>query len=187
MNTSIKYGIIGGLIYVILQMGLYLVSPELMFDLSSVAAFMVLLVIIFIVCSVYAIRAKRKGLNGFITFKQAFTESFITVVVISVLLNVFNFVLYAVIDPSLEEQLREFTMNSVAQWMDGVPDEQFDEIMAEMEDQDLISPLSTLGGIIQFIIYGSIIGAITSLIMRKEDPEEAYRKAHQQSEDNIDL
>jgi len=186
MNTSVKYGLIGGLIYIIAQMAVYLIDPQLMFSWNNVIAFMVVLIVIFAVCCVYAIRAKRKSLGGFIKFKQAFTEAFITVVVISVLLNVFNFMLYTVIDPSLEEQLREFTLNSVAGWMEeSLPEEQFDEIMSEMEDQDFISPLNTLGGIVNFILYGAVVGLITSAIMKRADPEEAYRKAHQ--DDTIDL
>jgi len=185
MNSSIKYGLIGGLIYVILQMAIYLIDPTLIFSWTSVSLFMVLLIILFAVCGVYAIRTKRYGLGGFIKFKEAFTEAFITVVVMSILINVFSYLLYAVIDPSLEEQLKEFTINSVAGWMEeSVPEEQFDEVMAEMEDQDFISPMTTITGSVQFIVIGAIVGAITSAIMKKEDPEEAFNKANQ---DTINL
>lgn len=173
--------------YVILQMCVYLIDPTLLFSWNSVILFLVLLVVIFAVCCVYAVRTKRNGLGGFITFREAFKEAFISAIVISVLLNVFNYLLYAVIDPTLEEQLREFVMTSTASFMESVPDEQFEEVMSELENQDFISVMGTFWGIIQFIIYGAIIGAITSAVMKREDPEEAYRKAHEIEEDTIDL
>lgn len=186
MNTSVKYGLTGGLFYIIMQMCVYLIDPTLLFSWSNVILFLILLVIIFVVCSVYAIRTKRNGLGGFITFKAAFKEAFITAVVISVLLNVFNYLLYAVIDPTLEDQLREFVMSSTAQFMESVPDEQFEEVMGELENKDFVSIMGTFWGIVQFILYGAIIGAITSAVMKKEDPEEAYRIANEK-EDTIDL
>ncbi len=185
MNTSVKYGLIGGLIYIILQMAVYMIDPTLLFNWGSIVSFLVLLIVIFAVCSYYAILTKRKGLGGFIKFKQGFTEAFIAAVVISVLLNLFNYFLYAVIDPSLEAQLKEFTINMTASMMEGAPEEMLDEVIDDLEDRDLISPLSTLGNIVQFILFGAIVGAITSSIMKKKDPEEAYNKAH--AEDTIDL
>lgn len=185
MNTSVKYGLIGGLIYIILQMCIYLVDPAIMFSMSSVILFLAILVVIFVVCCVYAIRAKRNGLGGFITFKQAFTEGFITAVVISIMLNVFTYFLYTFIDPTLEEQLREFTMNAVAGFLESLPDEEFEEAMSEMEDQEIVGPVATLKGIAQFILYGAIIAAIASGIMKKEDPEAALKA--REKEDSIDL
>lgn len=185
MNTSVKYGLIGGLIYIILQMAAYLINSNILFNWGGVTAFMILLIVIFAVCGYYAINTKRKGLGGFIKFKQAFIEAFITVVVISILMNVFNYVLYAFIDPSLETQLREFVIETTASMMESAPEEVYDEVVEKLEEQDFISLMGTLGGIVQMIFLGAIIGAITSAIMKKEDPEEAYNKAL--AEDTIDL
>jgi len=183
MNTSLKYGLIGGLTYIILQMMLYLIDSSLLFSGIGVIASVIILILILVLCCYYAIRTKRKGLGGFINFKGAFTEAFLAVVMISVLMNVFNYILYAFIDPALEEQLKEFTINSYAGWMEGsMPEEQFEEFIENMEDQVAVTPLNTLKGIATFILFGAIIGAITSYIMKKEDPEEAYIAAQEQND-----
>lgn len=51
----------------------------------------------------------KKDLGGVSTYGQAFTAGLLTMVFASIITSIYTYLLYTVIDPSLQEQMRIFT------------------------------------------------------------------------------
>ncbi len=112
----------------------------------------------------------RKALGGEMTYGQAFGVGVMTVIFSSILGAIYTYLLYTVIDPSLQEQLRLFMEQQIIE-QGRVPEEQLDatiEMMSKFQTPLIISISSIFGG----AITGLIISLITSIFTKKEPSDE---------------
>jgi len=135
-------------------------------------------IILFLVSLVFGIVSVAKSkaiLGGFISFKEAFTSYFITIVIglgISVLTSI---LIFNVVDPGaaeyLNEQIVEITRGMMERF--GAPESEIDKAIAELEGKNNYAIGNQLQSFVFQIIFYSIFGLLIALIMKRKDPNAA--------------
>lgn len=135
-------------------------------------------IILFLVSLVFGIVSVAKSkaiLGGFISFKEAFTSYFITIVIglgISVLTSI---LIFNVVDPGaaeyLNEQIVEITRGMMERF--GAPELEIDKAIAELEGKNNYAIGNQLQSFVFQIIFYSIFGLLIALIMKRKDPNAA--------------
>lgn len=167
-SIASNYGLYLGLFIAIVYVVSYAVNLELLTN-PFVGIAMLLAIIIF---GIISIVKSKKSQNGFISFKEAFTSYFITVLIGLIVASVVAIVLFNVIDPDAAITLKEKTIEGTAEMMRNwnAPEESIVETVEKMREQpnqfSIGSVLQSL--VIQLVIF-SIIGLIAALIMKKSD------------------
>ena len=118
--------------------------------------------------------AKAKSLqNGFISFKDAFTAYFTTVVIGVIISTIVSVVLFNYIDPDAAEALKLQVIEKSTAMMQsfGTPQEAIDVAVAEMENQNQFELGNQIQSVAMQIVFYCIIGLIIAFAMKKTDPE----------------
>jgi len=112
----------------------------------------------------------RKALGDVMTYGQALGLGVLTMVFASILTGFFTYLLYAVIDPSLQEQLR-LQMEEQLVLQGNVPEEQIDmavEMATKFQKPAIMFIMNIFGG----AFIGLIISLITSIFTKKAPKED---------------
>ena len=167
--TGIRYGILLGLINIIVFTVLY-ISPIGIFQWWTGILALVLLIVGLLV----ALLSMRKQLGGYLTFKQGMQVVVWTIVVSSAINTVYNYLLYNYIDPSLSEQLKVYSMEFTQKTMvwAGAPQEEIDKTLDQLDKQDYsLSAASMIKQFFWWCLFELGIGAVLALIARRNPPE----------------
>ena len=119
---------------------------------------------------VYAQVNYKKALGGTMTYGQALGVGLLTVVFASVLSSIYTYLLYAVIDPSLQDQLRLFTEEQIVK-QGRVPEEQMDmalEMATKFQTPGMMMVMRIFGG----AFAGLIISLITAIFTQKKPQDD---------------
>ncbi len=160
VNNAIKYGLIIAIFNIILTLLYYVLDIE-MFSFSFIALNLTLGLAILVGIFIFGIKNYREnGLDGKITFGQAFLQGLTIGIVGYAVIAVFTYVFHAFIAP----EYMAAQMDGFIAFMEGmgIPDEALDEAVAEFEKNlppmnQLISALKS-GGIMT-IIFSLIVAA----------------------------
>jgi len=109
--------------------------------------------------------AYKKALGGTLTYGQAVGAGVLTMVFASVISGIYTYLLYAVIDPSLQEQLRIYTEEQIIQ-QGRVPEEQLEmavNMAAKFQTPPIMFAMAVVGG----AFIGTIISLITAIFIKK--------------------
>ena len=158
-NESIKYGAMLGLVSTALYLLTYVIDPMLMIKWWLG----IVMLVLFVVMLVFISKAIRKANGGFISFGKMFQMIFIVMMVSSVISVGFQFVLYKVIDPTLEETLRSALIENTSQWMMdwGMSESDIEKATEGMQTQSFApSAWSIFGVLAASVIFALIFGAI---------------------------
>ncbi|NQU53674.1 MAG: DUF4199 domain-containing protein [Bacteroidetes bacterium] len=112
----------------------------------------------------------KKELEGYITYGQAFGAGVLTLVFASFISGIYTYLLFEIIDPSLQEQLRIFTEEQIVS-QGRVPEEQIDmavNMAAKFQKPVIMFVMAVFGG----ALIGSIISLITSIFIKKNPSDE---------------
>ncbi|RIH63137.1 DUF4199 domain-containing protein [Mariniphaga sediminis] len=112
----------------------------------------------------------RKLLGEVMTYSQALAIGVLTMLFASVITGFFTYLLYAIIDPSLQEQLRLSIEEQLVK-QGRVPEEQIDmavEMAAKFQKPAIMFVMSILSG----TFVGLIISLITSIFTQKKPKED---------------
>jgi uncharacterized membrane protein YcjF (UPF0283 family) len=112
----------------------------------------------------------RKALGGEMNYGQALGLGVLTMVFASVITGFFTYLLYAVIDPSLQEQLRLNIEEQLVR-QGNLPEEQIDmavEMSAKFQKPAMMFVMNIFGG----AFIGLIISLITSIFTKKAPKED---------------
>jgi len=118
---------------------------------------------------IYGQISYRKLLGGEITYGQALGAGVLTLLFASVLSSIYTYLLYTVIDPSLMEQMRIFTEETLVQR--GIPEEQMQmslDIALKFQTPVMMVVMGIFGG----AFIGLIISLITSIVIKKNPSDE---------------
>jgi hypothetical protein len=171
-DSAVQYGLYLALILSSLTVIGYAVYLDLFtkwwFGISQL-----LLVIIFGIMS--TIKA-RKMMQGFISFKNAFTAFFITVAIGIVIPALIGLVIFNFVDTEAAAILQEKIINSQLGMMEnfGAPQEAVDEARKQLEaEENFFSVGNSIKSIAYQLVGFSVLGLIVALIMKKSDPDAA--------------
>ena len=111
----------------------------------------------------------KKTLGGEMTYGQAFGVGVLAIVFASLSSGIYTYLLFEVIDPSLQEQLRIFTEEEIMK--KGIPEEQLEmsvNIAATFQKSIIMFAMAIFSG----AFMGSIISLITAIFTKKNPSDE---------------
>jgi len=168
-SSAINYGLYLGALLSLIIVAIYAIDLSLMVNMW-LGIGLLLVVVGFGVVSV----AKSKSiLEGFISFKQAFSSYFITIA-LGLLINVVvSAILFNFIDPEAAEFIKEKTVEITIKMMEGfnAPAETIAEAVENIEGQNQYSIVNMLKSLVWSLVLQSIIGLIVAAIMKKTNPD----------------
>lgn len=172
-QTSVHYGLIGGMAAIALALLYYLINVRGFitwggwFSYLALAATMVM-----------AAKAVRSQQEGYLTFREGLKVTFLVWVIGSALLSVFTYILYNFIDTGLADIQREVVTETMEKFMANADEETLDTITEAMEKEgfDLTLKKSVLAYAFSLIIPGFIIALIVSLILQRKRPQDLIRE-----------
>lgn len=161
----VKYGLYAGGASILITLLLYVIDPKIMLQVSNWIIF-----ILSVVFMVMAAKGKRSEQGGFISFKEAFTESWLTYLVYALVSLVFTYLLFNVIDPDLKDTVKEIAMEAMEKMSGLLGEEGTAKAIEELEKQDSFS----IGGLAQStafaLVFGALISLIIAAVVKKEKP-----------------
>ncbi len=165
--VAIKYGFLMGLISVIMTLSIYFFDPAMFASISyGVISVVLMLVMLFL----FANMARNEN-GGSFTYTEAFLTLLVMIVVSTVLANLFNYVLYNMIDPNLSELIKKQVIENTSNLLQkmGVQGEELDKALEEIEKQDTSftakSMFVSTGG---SIAMGAILAALGGLAIKNK-------------------
>tara|TARA_R110000850_G_scaffold150497_1_gene273274 strand:+ start:187117 stop:187653 length:537 start_codon:yes stop_codon:yes gene_type:complete len=167
-KIAIAQGINLGIILALSTTLMYALKPE-MFTKWWVGILTYLIVILLGIISV----SKSKGkLNGFISFKEAFTSYFITIALGLFISTLVAIIIFGIVDPDTAKYIQESAMETTRNFMErfGVPEADIEKAIADMAKQDNFSIVSQLKSYIFLLAFLSVLGLLIALIFKRKDP-----------------
>jgi hypothetical protein len=171
VKHALRFGAIMGGVSVVLTLLLYAVDYTLLADWKAGLLFIAL----FIGLVIYGGINYRNQTGGYITYGKAFLHGYITMLTGAVISTIFSILLYTVIDPALPQNLADAAIEKTEEMMRsfGAPEDAIDQQMEQLR-VDMPKRFSAVGLLTQLgwglIIY-AVISAITSLFVKKNEPE----------------
>lgn len=165
-KNGITYGIITGVISVLITTILYVVNIELFVSpwvgFSSIA--------IYIIIGILLLSKTKKELNGIFSFKDAFTTYFISAV-IGILISVaFNIILFNYIDPGMKDTIKDLTIKYTTEMLQkfGTPASAINDAIKELDANDQFSIAKLLQGSIFSVLFSALFGLILAAIFKSK-------------------
>jgi hypothetical protein len=164
-QTGLRFGLIGGLILVVIQMIVYLsgLDTTANFGLGLLVSALNIVIYIVIVRSAILTHRNQKQ-EGFIKFGKAFGVGFLTCLIMGLITGIVS-IIYLNIDPGYLEQMLE---NVRAGYEDqGMSEEQIEQAMGVvgmMQNPFVIGMISLVGT----LFWGTIVSLIAAAILKKE-------------------
>ena len=168
-SIALNYGLyLGGFLSLFTVLG-YALNLELLVNFWFT---LLLLPIIIIIVGIVSTAKSKSILNGFLSFKQAFSSYFITVAVGLMLSTVMTLIIFNFIDPEAAVELKTILVEKSINMMEGfgAPPEAIAENVEKIESQDTFGLATQLRSLAQSLIFFTVIGLIVAAIMKK-NPE----------------
>jgi len=112
----------------------------------------------------------RKALGGTLTYGQALGMGVLTLFFASIISGIYTYLLYEVIDPSLQEQLRLFSEEQMVK-QGQLSEEQMEaalKISSRLQSPLMMSVMTVLS----YTFIGLVISLITSIFVKKKPSED---------------
>ena len=131
------------------------------------------LLLVTIAFGIVSIAKSKSILNGFLSFKQAFSAYFITVAIGIAISTVLSALLFNFIDTEAAEIIKEKTVEATLSFMEGfnAPPESIAEAIEKIESQNQYGIGNLLKSLAWALLFQSIIGLIVAAIMKKSNPD----------------
>jgi hypothetical protein len=170
-RLAVKYGVIAGLLFTILCFGCWSAGVE---TYATFLTWYTWIPAIFVLILVGAFQ-RRKQLGGVMTFKEALAFCFLAYVIYEVFYAVSTFVLYRLVDPTLQERLTAVIIEKTRRFMEGLgaKDSQIDDALetAEKNSKGTYSIAQIVLGFGYTLIYDFVKSIILAAITQKRKPE----------------
>ena len=167
ITTGITYGIIIGLIYVLMLFFRWSIATNLIkFGLYTFLGYLVILGLLF-----FEAFQRRKMDEGFINLKSLFQTLFISVLIFELLYSLYTYIHLTYVDPTVGDRMREGMQ------------EMFDKVGDKMSDADKEKALERMGdikkatelpqmikGYLSSVAVSGIFALIISAIVKKKKP-----------------
>ncbi len=169
-STAINYGLYLGIILIILTGIGYAIKLDLFIEVWFGVIFLAATIIF---CIISTLKSK-KALGGYISFKDAFSAFFVTLLVGALINTAISIVIFNWIDPDAATELQEKLITSQIERLEhyNIPSAKIDKAIEEMEaNGNQFAPFSLLQHMVWQIAGYSIVGLIVAAIVKKKRPE----------------
>lgn len=173
---SIKYGVIAGILMIVIILLIYFVNVQ---ELASFLPVLVYVPLIFLM--IWGGITARRELGNFSGFRQAFLTVFIISITATILFDSFKYVLLTRIDPSIPVMIKQKAIEIVTDRMDkiGASDEKTAKALEFINEQDYTPTITNeLERMAVSIAIGAIFSALIGLFVNRPD-ERAPIKAEE--------
>jgi hypothetical protein len=164
IKQTMTYGLITGIALIIYTLILYM--ADMLLDQNTILGlinYMILIAGIYIGTKSY----RDQNLNGFISYGKSLGTGVLISVFAGIVMGVFTYLLYEVIDPQLLEKSMRLVQEEMLKR--GVPESQV-ETLTEAQ-RAMRSPIVLMfGSILTYGFMGFIFSLITSIFTKKEEP-----------------
>ncbi|MBB69332.1 MAG: DUF4199 domain-containing protein [Flavobacteriaceae bacterium] len=170
-SNSINLGLYLGATLAAIVVVIYAVNFDLMVEWWLSFA----LLTVVIAFGVVAAKQAKNNNDGLLSFKEAFVNYFLTIVVGTAISSVVGIVIFNVIDPEAAAHLNEQILLESKQMMEefGMPQEVMATALDEASKKDNFSIGSQLQSYVFSLALYTIIGLIVALIVKKINTSEA--------------
>ena len=164
------YGLYLGALLSLLTVIGYAVS----LDLFTKVWFGISLLIVIIAFGIISTSKSKKSLGGYISFKDAFTSYFITILIGLVISALVSFIIFNVVDAEAANTLQQKIIETQVKRLESfnVPNEVISQTVEKIEAK---GNLYSIGNVLQSIVWQlagfSIVGLIVAVIMKKRNPD----------------
>jgi Protein of unknown function (DUF4199) len=167
-----KWGAIFGGVSIALTAIAYAVDYTMLADWK----FGIFVLVLLLAATIYAGINYRNEIGGFLPYGKAFQHGFILLAISGIISTVFSLLLYTVIDSDLPSKLTDVTIENTQKMLEGfgVPEDKMDEAMEDAKARAK-GQFSAFGLVKAYgfgLIFYAIISLITSIFVRKNQPEE---------------
>jgi len=171
---SLQHGLLLGFIAIVLALVFYIIDPLLQY--TNVWLGLLTLVIIIVLMVVLGLDIRKK-IGGYWTFGQAFKSQLIMAVCITVMANIYNFIILTYVNPDLPTKANAAMLDKVTTSLtqSNVDQSKIDEYTKTFRDGEFIAKLQptlknmALAVCIGILLYG-IIGLIIAASIKKKAP-----------------
>ena len=163
-KSSITYGVYVGILLILLSV-VYYATGNTFAKSSQWVSYAIMIGGV-----VWAQLGYRKAYGGTMTYGQAVGVGVLTMLFASIISGIYTYLLYEVIDPSLQEQMRLFTEEQIVK-QGSVPEEQMDmaiEMASRFQKPWIMAVMGVAGG----TFIGLIISLITAIFTKKNPSED---------------
>ena len=130
-------------------------------------------VITFILLLMFSIAYRKKEMDGYMSFGQAFIFAFMAIIFSTIIVTIYNYIFHTFIAPEYMENLMAVMQQKTIAYMEriGAPEAQIDKTIAKFEEP--ITIWKTLKqGILGGLIGGLIVSLIVAAIAKKKPADE---------------
>ncbi len=133
-KVALQYGIIGGVSMLIFSLILYISGMEIY---TNWLLLLFSFVILFAVMIIGGLKVRAAN-GGFLSYQSSFVAVFTIAAVSTLIMTLFNIVLYNVINPELGEIVKEIAIEKTIEMMEGfgLPESEIEKSLAGMEEMD---------------------------------------------------
>lgn len=168
-KNSVPLGLFLGLFLIVVTTLMYTIDLNL-FTKPWIGIINLIVVTLF---GAFAGVKSKKQAGGFLTFKEAFTAFFITVLIGFLISTLYSILLFNVIDPEakavITDHLIKYTVDMMQSF--GAKAADINKLVDDMQKTDSFGAAGQLKGFAVNLVIYSIIGLITALIVRRERPQ----------------
>ena len=166
IEHALKWGLILGMTDIMIPLLAYIIDKSLMVNTwVSISTFVINVILL-----IFSITTKRKELGGLISFNEAFIICFIVFLGSAIMQNIFNYVLYNLIDPGLSEFIKQRAIEATSSMMEkfGADQDGIDKALEKLQNEDFSQTPARVGKQFFFMmIYGAILSSILAAIFKR--------------------
>lgn len=164
-KPNIKFGLYYALIYLLGTLAIYLVKPEALFMMYTGWFWMALL----LAAMILATRAEKLKYPDQFSFRQGFTQSWLTYAIGTITTMIFYHILVNYVDPGLLDLQKEAQIEGVekmAKWM-SLSEDNIEKQIEVIKNQEGPSPGKLFFGFALSLVLGAIPAIVVAAIFKK--------------------
>ncbi len=170
-KNGVTYGIIIGVVFALVTASMYAIDLKLFVaPWIGFTSFAIMLII-----SILLLLKTKKDIQGFFSYKDAFTTYFIAIAIGVLISTLFNVVLFNFIDPEAKETVANYLVKFMTETLQkfGTPASGIDEAISKMRETNPFSTFELLKGLVFSLVGYSILGLILAAFFKsKSTPQE---------------
>lgn len=166
-GEALKYGIICGLVALLLLFGGWSMGTEKFVSLQYISAFVPYMIAILIIGGIQV----RKTNDNVLTFKDALKFSFLSYVIAAVLIAIATYILYNIIDKDLTQRSLEISLEKTRRLMEkfGASEADIDKAMERAEKQKESTGIAQIFlGLGLGLIWDFVKSLLIALVIKRE-------------------
>ena len=165
-NVGVRFGLLTGLIYVLLLFLRYYLSSSnpIFIGVLAVISYLIILMLF-----LFTGMARRKELGGYGEIREIFQSIFIAILITELCYVIFNLIYFKYIDPAFWEKFRAASLTFMEKA--GMAQHEIDERMKSLKDLgQQTNPMGLIKGFGTSVVMDSIFGLIFAALLRKKRP-----------------